>query len=285
MSIAVENVTHEYESGTSLQVKALQDVSIKMKDGEITGLMGHTGCGKSTLMQIIAGLITPTSGRVLVDGEDIFSDRYPRAKLRQRLGVVFQYPENQLFESTVFKDVAFGLKHSGLSAEEKKQNVNWALRLMGFEPEAIGHLSPLGLSGGEKRRLAIAGVLAVKPAYLLLDEPIAGLDPAGREAFMGILRDLRNEGMSILMISHNSDAITMCADRLYLMKDGKIVSGGATADVFADTEAMRDCGIEASGAQRIARELERRGVALTGQILRREDLVAEILRHRDGRSK
>ena len=267
MAIAAEHVTHEYESGTALQVKALQDVSMRIEEGEIVGLMGHTGCGKSTLMQILAGLITPVSGQVLVDGEDIFADDYRREKLRRSLGVVFQYPENQLFESTVYKDVSFGLKHSGLSKEEKEANVKWALQMMGFHPEAVGPLSPLGLSGGEKRRIAIAGVLAVKPKYLILDEPIAGLDPAGRERFVQLLRELKGDGMSILMISHNADAIAQCADRLYLMKKGIIYGGGSTGEVFADTELIHSCGVEVSGPQRIARALREKGVELPTQRL------------------
>ena len=276
MSIVVQNLTHEYNAGTELAVRALHEVSLTLSEGEIVGLMGHTGCGKSTLMQIMAGLIEPTQGTVLADGEDIFDDHYRREKLRSRLGVVFQYPENQLFESTVYRDVAFGLKHSGLSAEEKDGNIRWALQKMGFDPDAVAKLSPLGLSGGEKRRLAIAGVLAVRPAYLILDEPIAGLDPAGRQAFIRLLHELRQAGMAILMISHNADAVAECADRLYLMKQGEIFGGDETGKAFSDEQMVHSCGVEVSSPQRIAAALRQRGVRLGGQALTHEDLMKEL---------
>ena len=276
MSIEVRSVTHEYNSGTALAVRALEKVSLCVNEGEIVGLMGHTGCGKSTLMQVMAGLIVPSQGTVLADGEDIFGDHYQRGKLRQRLGVVFQYPENQLFESTVYRDVAFGLKHSGLSAEEKDRNIRWALQIMGFDPDAVARLSPLGLSGGEKRRLAIAGVLAVRPAYLILDEPIAGLDPAGRERFIRLLEDLSGDGMGILIISHNADAVAQCADRLYLMKQGEIFGGGSAADVFADEDLVRSCGVEISGPQRIRQAIAARDPGFDAAVLTHEDLMEAL---------
>ncbi len=283
MSIEARNITHEYNAGSASAVLALKDVSLRINEGEIVGLMGHTGCGKSTLMQIIAGLITPAAGNVLVDGEDIFAEKYRRETLRRKLGVVFQYPENQLFESTVYKDVSFGLKHSGLSAEEKDKNVRWALRKMGFDPDRVAKLSPLGLSGGEKRRLAIAGVLAVKPSYLILDEPIAGLDPVGRDAFIRLLHELREEGMTILMISHNADAIAQCADRLYLMKEGQIFGGASTKEVFSDTQITHKCGVEMSQPQSIVSKLADLGAVLPGNVLTHRELMSELVTWLNGR--
>ena len=179
MPITVTNLTCVYGAGTPFEVTALRDVSVTVENGSFVGILGRTGCGKSTLIQIMAGLLTPTAGTVMLDGQDIHARRYDRSILRRKVGIVFQYPECQLFETTVEKDVAFGLKHSGLSAAEKQARVRWALETVGFSFEKIHDQPPMGLSGGEKRRVAIAGVLATRPEYLILDEPIAGLYEAG----------------------------------------------------------------------------------------------------------
>ena len=207
MPITVTNLTCVYGAGTPFETTALRDVSVTVENGSFVGILGRTGCGKSTLIQIMAGLLTPTAGTVMLDGQDIHARRYDRSILRRKVGIVFQYPECQLFETTVEKDVAFGLKHSGLSAAEKQARVRWALETVGFSFEKVHDQPPMGLSGGEKRRVAIAGVLATKPEYLILDEPIAGLDPLGREAFLQLITELNRGGMTILMVSHNADCL------------------------------------------------------------------------------
>ena len=207
MPITVTNLTCVYGAGTPFETTALRDVSVTVENGSFVGILGRTGCGKSTLIQIMAGLLTPTAGTVMLDGQDIHARRYDRSILRRKVGIVFQYPECQLFETTVEKDVAFGLKHSGLSAAEKQARVRWALETVGFSFEKVHDQPPMGLSGGEKRRVAIAGVLATRPEYLILDEPIAGLDPLGREAFLQLITELNRGGMTILMVSHNADCL------------------------------------------------------------------------------
>ena len=194
MWIEVKNLSCSYGSGTASAQEALKDVSFKIEDGEFVGIMGHTGCGKSTLIQLIAGLLTPDRGQVLIDGEDINAPGYDRLALRGKVGIVFQYPEYQLFETTVEKDVAFVLKHSGLGKDERERRVKGALEAMGFSWEAVRKKSPLSLSGGEKRRVAIAGVLAAQPRILIFDEPIAGLDPFGRTAFLELSAKLNRRG-------------------------------------------------------------------------------------------
>ena len=207
MSIRVEDISYIYGKGSPFEKTALSHVDLTINKGEFIGVIGHRGSGKSTLIQIMAGLLTPTAGTVMLDGQDIHARRYDRSILRRKVGIVFQYPECQLFETTVEKDVAFGLKHSGLSAAEKQARVRWALETVGFSFEKVHDQPPMGLSGGEKRRVAIAGVLATKPEYLILDEPIAGLDPLGREAFLQLITELNRGGMTILMVSEMIDQI------------------------------------------------------------------------------
>lgn len=201
----------------------LDQVSLQIGAGEFVGIVGCTGCGKTTLLKAMAGLLEVQSGEILLDGENIFSRRFDRAVLRRKVGMVFQYPEYQLFAQTVEKDVGFGLKYSRLSREEKQERVRWALEQMGFSYEEIKDQSPLSLSGGEKRRVAIAGVLATKPELLMLDEPLAGLDPMAREMFLEFLERLTGQGVTVLMVSHNLDALAQHAARIIGMKQGKIV--------------------------------------------------------------
>ena len=206
MPITVTNLTCVYGAGTPFETAALRDVSVTVENGSFVGILGRTGCGKSTLIQIMAGLLTPTAGTVMLDGQDIHARRYDRSILRRKVGIVFQYPECQLFETTVEKDVAFGLKHSGLSAAEKQARVRWALETVGFSFEKVHDQPPMGLSGGEKRRVAIAGVLAMKPDVIILDESTAMLDPSGRREGMNTVhRRNRSRG------STRSDARRFCS--------------------------------------------------------------------------
>ena len=221
----------------------LDQVSLQIGAGEFVGIVGCTGCGKTTLLKAMAGLLEVQSGEILLDGENIFSRRFDRAVLRRKVGMVFQYPEYQLFAQTVEKDVGFGLKYSRLSREEKQERVRWALEQMGFSYEEIKDQSPLSLSGGEKRRVAIAGVLATKPELLMLDEPLAGLDPMAREMFLEFLEGLTGQGVSVVMVSHNVDALAQHAARIIGMKQGKIVMDGSCQEVLGDSRALRtmDC--------------------------------------------
>ena len=241
MSIEIRSVCCTYGSGTPFETKALKNISLTIEKGEFVGIMGRTGCGKSTLIQAIAGLIPISGGQLLLDGEDINAKSYDRSVLRRKLGIVFQYPECQLFEQTVEKDVAFGLKHSGLSNNEVHDRVKWALSVCGFDYDKVCKLSPLGMSGGEKRRIAIAGVLAVKPEYLILDEPIAGLDPLGRAAFLKLVTGLNAEGMTIIMISHNADCIAEYARRIIVLDNGELAADGTPQELFADACAASGC--------------------------------------------
>ena len=194
MLIKIESVSFTYAPGTAFETAALSDINLSIEGGEFIGLMGHTGCGKSTLIQLIAGLLRPSRGKILLEGRDINQKGYERNELREKVGILFQYPEYQLFETTVERDIAFGLKYLPLSAGEKSERVRWALETVGFSFDDIAAQSPLGLSGGEKRRMAIAGVLAAKPQILILDEPVAALDPLGRCDFMEFISGLNRSG-------------------------------------------------------------------------------------------
>lgn len=276
MSIVVKNLFYNYALNTPRGESALQDVSFQVHDGEFVGIMGHTGCGKSTLVQLLAGLLTPSGGQIFIDGADINASRYDRAVLRQTVGIVFQYPEYQLFETTVEKDVAFALKHSGLGKAEKEARVRWALEMMGFSYEDIRKKSPLSLSGGEKRRVAIAGVLAAKPKILIFDEPIAGLDPFGRAEFLGLIARLHQQGSTILMVSHNIDAICEYAKRILVLNGGKLVADGEPEQIFHNPDLAEQMHIGVGNVRSIAQRLYEKGVIQTPVITKQKALVEAI---------
>ena len=265
-------------TGTPFEVQALKDVSLDVSDGEFVGIIGHTGCGKSTLIQLMAGLLKPASGTVLVNGRDINASGYDRKLLRRTLGVVFQYPEYQLFEETVGKDVAFGPLKAGMTEAEAEKNVDTALELVGFEPAKIKPLSPFDLSGGQKRKVAIAGVLAMDPQILILDEPIAGLDPLGREQFMQLVKKLNDCGVTIIMISHNMDGLADYASRIIAMDHGELYADGTPKEVFADLDKLKKVGIGASEAREAAAMLKERGWDIPSDIIKKDELVAAILK-------
>ncbi len=277
MSIQIEGLSYKYDPETPFETMALDDVDLTIEKGSICGIMGRTGCGKSTLIQLIAGLYPPDRGRILIDGEDINAPGYDRNDLRKKLGIVFQYPESQLFETTAYKDVAFGLKHSGLTDKEKDENIKWALKATGFDPEEIKDKSPLGLSGGEKRRLAIAGVLAVKPDYLVLDEPIAGLDPAGRKRFISLLKRLNKSGVTIIMVTHNADAVAECADTLVVMKKGRVEVTGNIHDVLSKRNVLKESGVDTSTAAGLSDVLAEKGILNESKAITIEELVSDII--------
>ena len=258
----------------------LDQVSLQVGAGEFVGIVGCTGCGKTTLLKAMAGLMEVQGGEILLDGENIFSRRFDRTVLRRKVGMVFQYPEYQLFAQTVEKDVGFGLKYSRLSREEKQERVRWALEQMGFSYEEIKDQSPLSLSGGEKRRVAIAGVLATKPELLMLDEPLAGLDPMAREAFLEFLEKLTEQGVTVLMVSHNLDALAEHAARIIGMKQGKIVMDGSCQEVLGDSRALRTIGLLGSEAAQTAELLQESGVL--PELLRANGVLPEDSAERSG---
>ena len=277
MSIELRNVCYTYTPGTPYESHALADLSITIEDGEFVGVMGRTGCGKSTLIQLIAGLMTPEKGQVLIDGKDINDRHYDRTELRRKVGVVFQFPEVQLFEKTVAKDVAFGLKHFGLTEEEKTAAVKDALEKLGFDFEKVRDKSPLEFSGGERRRIAIAGVLAAKPEILILDEPVAGLDPLGRTAFLKLLGELNERGVTVIMISHSADALAEHAGRIVVLKDGRLLMDGLAAEVFSNYVYLRNNGIGTGRVRHTVELLRQRGMDIPEDTVRYGQLLKEIL--------
>mgnify|MGYP000851681448 CR=1 FL=1 len=276
MPIELDHITHTYMENTPQAVPALHDLSLYINDGEFVGVMGHTGCGKSTLIQLIAGLILPTEGRVFLDGKNINARDYDRSILRGRVGIVFQYPEYQLFETTVEKDVAFGLKHHNLSRADVDERVRWALETLDFDFNVICKQSPLALSGGEKRRVAIAGVLATKPAILIFDEPVAGLDPLGREMFLQLVSRLNKEKTTILMVSHNADAIGEYAKRIIVLDKGRLLMDGTPKEVFADVEHMKKLRLGMSTPREIAHLLTRRGIYVPRDIVSYDEILSAL---------
>ena len=259
--------------------RVLNDINISIEDGEFVGVMGRTGCGKTSFMQLLAGLIRPTGGEVLIDGENIFASRYDRKKLRRKLGFVFQFPEVQLFETTVERDVTFALKHSGLSRMKMRERAVESLAAVGFVGESILEQSPLSLSGGQRRRIAVAGVLAQKPKILILDEPLAGLDPTARREFLLLLRRLnREDGTTILMISHNADALAENCSRILVLDEGHLLSDGTPQEVFFDADALRARHLDVSFARQTAQLLQKGGFDVPQNIVSRGALLESVLR-------
>ena len=276
MSIVLENASYSFRLNDGCLVPALCDVTLEINDGEFVGIMGHTGCGKTTLLQLMTGLLTPTSGRVLLDGSDINAKDYDRNELRKNIGLVFQFPEYQLFESTVEKDVAFALKNSALSQGEVKERVKWALETMEFSFEAIRTQAPLSLSGGEKRRVAIAGALVTKPRFLIFDEPIAGLDPQSRQSFLQTVTSLNSKGTAIIMISHNTDALGECAKRLLVIDGGSLVIDGGMKDVFSDSKRLTALHLNAGTPRAIGDMLSSYGVTVPQTVTSYAELLCVL---------
>jgi len=279
MPIEVSHLTHCYSEGSALRTVALDDVSFRIENGEFVGIIGHTGSGKSTLVQHLNGLLKPTSGQVLVDGEDLNGEHVNRRALRQRIGLVFQYPEYQLFEETVAKDIAFGPKNQGLSAAKIDERVRYAMECVHLDYQKYAERSPFELSGGQMRRVAIAGVLAMKPSVLILDEPTAGLDPRGRDRILGMLEELHaRENVTILMVSHSMDDMARLASRLIVMSDGKVVADGTPREIFMQEEMMTSIGLDIPEAARLCARLRAKGYDLPADLFRPEQLKEQLLR-------
>ena len=279
MPIEVSHLTHCYSEGSALRTVALNDVSFRIENGEFVGIIGHTGSGKSTLVQHLNGLLKPTSGQVLVDREDLNGEHVNRRALRQRIGLVFQYPEYQLFEETVAKDIAFGPKNQGLSAAEIDERVRYAMDCVHLDYQKYAERSPFELSGGQMRRVAIAGVLAMRPSVLILDEPTAGLDPRGRDRILSMLEELHaRENVTILMVSHSMDDMARLATRLIVMSDGKIVADGTPREIFMQEEMMTSIGLDVPEAARLCARLRAKGYDLPADLFRPEQLKEQLLR-------
>lgn len=282
MAIKIKQLTHIYNPGTPFEKTALQDINIEIRDGDFVGIIGHTGSGKSTLIQMFNGLIKPTSGQVLVKGQDIHAEGTDKRKIRQQVGLVFQYPEYQLFEMTVYEDVAFGPKNMQLGEAEIKERVHYALVAVGIDKKYFDK-SPFELSGGQKRRVAIAGVLAMKPDILILDEPTAGLDPRGRDALFQQLRRMHKElGLTIVLISHSMEDIAKYSDNLIVLYRGKITYQGTTREVFAKGRELEKIGLAMPQIRYIAELLKERGMEIDTDILSVEeaaDMIKNYLRN------
>ena len=254
MLIEVKNLNHIYSEGMSFETAALTNISFTIKQGEFLALIGHTGSGKSTLVQHINGLLKPTSGSVLADGIDISGKGKDIMALRHKIGMVFQYPEYQLFEETVLKDVCFGPKRLGLSEEEAILCAKEALRIVGIDPDEKGESSPFSLSGGEKRRVAIAGVIAMKPEVLILDEPTAGLDPQGHREILDMIQKLKEDkGLSIILVSHNMSDVARLADHVIVLDSGRLVMDGTPREVFSREEELKNIGLSVPEAMSFAK--------------------------------
>lgn len=279
MQIQVKNLTHIYSEGMPYESVALTDVSFEIAKGEFVGVIGHTGSGKSTLIQHLNGLLKPKSGTILIDGVDITGKDVKMRDIRRQIGLVFQYPEYQLFEETVHKDVAFGPLNLGLTQEEADERVVEAIGLVGLNYDDIANRSPFELSGGQKRRVAIAGVIAMKPELLILDEPTAGLDPKAHADILEMIERIHEVRQnSIILVSHNMDDIARLADKVLVMDRGKLALSGTPAEVFREAELLESLGLGLPPSAYLMRELQRKGVPVSADVLTIEAAEEELYR-------
>lgn len=278
MKIEIKNLTHIYKKGTPFEKKALDNVSLSIKQGEFVGLIGHTGSGKSTLIQHLNGLLKPDSGEVLIDGENIFGKGVDLKRIRKKAGLVFQYPEYQLFEETVYKDIAFGLKNYKIPESEADAKIRDAIRLVGLD-ESVLESSPFDLSGGQKRRVALAGVVAMEPEILILDEPAAGLDPLGREQIFSEIRNLhREKNITIILVSHSMEDIARFADRIVVMHDGKVHMDGSPGQVFRNSSMLEDIGLAVPQITKILNGIRSLGYDIKEDIFTVEEAAEELIK-------
>ncbi|WP_022764383.1 energy-coupling factor transporter ATPase [Butyrivibrio sp. XPD2006] len=278
MSIILNHVNYIYDEDTAMASAALVDVSLKIPDGQFIGLIGHTGSGKSTLIQHMNGLVKPSSGQVFFNNEDINEKDYDKKKLRAKVGLVFQYPEHQLFESDCFKDVCFGPKNLGLSQKEVELRAYEALKQVGFDDDYF-YQSPFDLSGGQKRRVAIAGVLAMKPEILILDEPTAGLDPKGREDILNLISDLhKTMGITIILVSHSMEDVADYVERIIVMNKGRVAFDAEPREVFSHYKELEEIGLAAPQVTYCMQELKAAGFDVSTDITTLEEAKKEILK-------
>ena len=280
--LETENLTHYYENGMAGAVAAIENINVKFEKGEIVGIIGHTGSGKSTLLQHLNGLLKPDSGRVLLCGEDINKDKRTLRAARFRVGLCFQYPEYQLFEETVYKDISFGPKNMGLDSAEIDRRVRRAAEFVGLSEEHLKK-SPFDLSGGEKRRAAIAGVMAMEPEVLILDEPTAGLDPRGREELLAHIRAYHKErGNTVVLVSHSMDEIAQNVDRIAVLSDAHVLMSGTPREVFARADELVAAGLDVPQVTRVAMALRAKGLPIDPAVYTVAELKAALLALRKG---
>lgn len=279
MSIEVNQVTYTYMPQTAFERTALSKITLTIEEGVLTAIAGHTGSGKSTLVQHLNGILHPTQGSVMVDGQDLAAKDKTAIMARRRVGMVFQYPEHQLFEETVEEDIAFGPKNLGLSAEEIARRVRRAMELVRLDYDTYRKRSPFQLSGGQKRRAAIAGVLAMEPKYLVLDEPTAGLDPRGRDDLLQrIVRLHREKKMTVIFVSHNMDDIARLADRVIFMHEGRVLLDAPPREAFQEKSALETAGLEEPETVTLLEKLQQRGLAVNTDAFTAEETAQRIIR-------
>ncbi|MBR5565527.1 MAG: energy-coupling factor transporter ATPase [Roseburia sp.] len=278
MSIIVDKVNYVYSAGTAYEIKALDDINLKIEDGEFIGIIGHTGSGKSTLIQHLNGLIKATSGSIYFHGQDIYDKKFDLRELRNRVGLVFQYPEHQLFETTIFDDVCFGPMNQGLDKNEAGLRAFEALRQVGI-PEDLFYQSPFDLSGGQKRRVAIAGVLAMKPEVLILDEPTAGLDPGGRDEILDLITRMHRErGMTVILVSHSMEDVAKYVNRIIVMNQGRVMFDDVPKEVFKHYKELEAVGLAAPQVTYLMHELRDRGLNVDTDITTIAEARAAIMK-------
>lgn len=278
MSIIIEKLDHIYDRGTPYETKAIDNVSLKIETGEFIGVIGHTGSGKSTLIQHLNGLIKPSGGKIIINGLDITSEKIKMTDVRKKVGLVFQYPEYQLFEETIAKDIAFGPENLGLDAAEVQARVIEAMTLVGLDYEAMKDKSPFELSGGQKRRVAIAGVLAMEPEVLILDEPTAGLDPKGRDEILMQIKALHAKNKNtVILVSHSMEDVAKLADRLFVMNKGQLALSGTPSEVFKEADFLESIGLGVPQVVKLFQALKAKGIILEKEIVTVEDAKAELM--------
>ena len=282
--LKIENVSFVYGKGTPFEKVALDNVSLSFGKGKITGLIGHTGSGKSTLVNLLNGLYKPTSGKVYLDGKDIWENPKEISKIRYRVGLVMQYPEYQLFDETVRDDIGFAPRNLGLSSDEVSERVVEAAKFAGVSADLLDK-SPFELSGGQKRRVAIAGIIAMRPDVLVLDEPAAGLDPRGRREILGSLRDYVNQiGASVILVSHSMEDMAHYCDNVVVMNSAKVYRTGTVKEIFSEADALISVGLDVPMISRVAKELNNRGINLTGELYTVDGVKKAILQYvKEGR--
>ncbi|MBE6069439.1 MAG: energy-coupling factor transporter ATPase [Clostridium lundense] len=279
MPIKIENLTHIYMKGTPFEKVALDNVSIEINNGEFIALIGHTGSGKSTLIQHINGLLKPSSGNIVVDDVNITAKGVKLSDIRKKVGLVFQYPEYQLFEETIEKDIAFGPKNLGLNDEEVAKRVKRAMNIVGLDYETYKDKSPFELSGGQKRRVAIAGVVAMEPKVLILDEPTAGLDPKGRDDILGNIKELHNEyNMTIILVSHSMEDVAKLATRILVMDKGKCILNGTPSKIFKEINTLESVGLGVPQVTYLVQRLREKGFDISEDVFTVEQAKTEILK-------
>ena len=280
--LQVQHLTHTYSVGTPFQRSAVEDMSFEVYEGEFLGIIGHTGSGKSTLIQHLNGLLKPTEGQILLGGRDIWAEPKKIRDVRFRVGLVFQYPEYQLFEETVYRDIAFGPTNMGLSKDEIDRRVREAARFAGLSEEML-EKSPFALSGGQKRRVAIAGVIAMEPEVLVLDEPSAGLDPQGRESLLANIREFhRARGTTVVLVSHSMEEIAKNVDRIVVLSDSHVLMSGTPREVFARGSELMSAGLDVPQVTRVAMKLREKGLAISPDVYTVDELSAELIALKKG---